>query len=96
LFGRGTPCPGNGAAEDAGPARSARGQATESCFVDHAHAQLLRLDVEALLRGEKIDKEKNPPKPREPGRRSSVPTSGTEAKPAGPGFGQEPTPQLGA
>ena len=60
------------------------------------HETLSREEIEALLRGEKIDKEKNPPKPREPGRRSSVPTSGTEAKPAGPGFGQEPTPQPGA
>ena len=59
------------------------------------HETLSREEIEALLRGEKIDKEKNPPRPREPGRRSSVPTSGSEARPA-PGFGQEPTPQPGA
>ena len=58
------------------------------------HETLSREEIEALLRGEKIDKEKNPPRPREPGRRSSVPTSGSEARPA-PGFGQEPTPQPG-
>ena len=61
------------------------------------HETLSREEIEALLRGEKIDKEKNPPRPREPGRRSSVPSSGSEAggRPA-PGFGQEPTPQPGA
>ena len=58
------------------------------------HETLSRDEIEALLRGEKIDKEKTPPKPREPGRRSSVPSSGSEA---GRGtFGQEPTPQPGA
>ena len=61
------------------------------------HETLSREEIEALLRGEKIDKEKNPPRPREPGRRSSVPTSGSEASGRGtPGFGQEPTPQPGA
>ena len=61
------------------------------------HETLSREEIEALLCGEKIDKEKNPPRPREPGRRSSVPTSGSEASGRGtPGFGQEPTPQPGA
>ena len=58
------------------------------------HETLSREEIEALLRGEKIDKEKNPPRPREPGRRSSVPPSGA---PAGrPPFGQDPAPQPGA
>ena len=56
------------------------------------HETLSRDEIEALLRGEKIDKEKTPPKPREPGRRSSVPSSGSERGT----FGQEPTPQPGA
>ncbi len=58
------------------------------------HETLSREEIETLLRGDKIDKEKNTPKPREPGKRSSVPSSGSEAR--GPGFGQEPTPQPGA
>ncbi len=61
------------------------------------HETLNREDIEALLRGEKIDREKNPPKPREPGRRTSVPTAGSESSGRGtPGFGQAPTPQPGA
>ncbi len=56
------------------------------------HETLSREEIEALLRGEKIDKsERTPPKPKEPGRRSSVPSTGHS-----PGFGQEPTPQPGA
>jgi len=58
------------------------------------HETLSREEIEALLRGEKIDKEKTPPRPREPGRRTSVPSSGTQA--GRPPFGQEPTPQPGA
>jgi cell division protease FtsH len=59
------------------------------------HETLSREEIEALLRGEKINKsERHPPK-KDPGRRSSVPTSGNEA-PRRPGFGQEPTPQPGA
>jgi cell division protease FtsH len=59
------------------------------------HETLSREEIEALLRGEKIDKERNAPKPREPGRRSSVPSSGAESSGGGRGFGQEPTPQPG-
>ncbi len=59
------------------------------------HETLSREEIEGLLRGEKIDKEKNPPRPREPGRRSSVPPSGVQAG-GRPPFGQEPTPQPGA
>ncbi len=59
------------------------------------HETLSRDEIEALLRGEKIDKtEKSPPKPRDPGRRSSVPSSGDSRRT--PPFGQEPTPQPGA
>ena len=59
------------------------------------HETLNRDEIEALLRGEKIDKtEKSPPKPRDPGRRSSVPSSGDSRRT--PPFGQEPTPQPGA
>ncbi len=59
------------------------------------HETLSREEIEALLRGEKINKsERHPPK-KDPGRRFSVPTSGNEA-PRRPGFGQEPTPQPGA
>ena len=59
------------------------------------HETLSREEIEALLRGEKINKsERHPPK-KDPGRRSSVPTSGNEA-PRRHGFGQEPTPQPGA
>jgi len=55
------------------------------------HETLSRDDIEALLRGETIDRsEKNPPKTRDPGRRSSVPSSGRT-----PPFGQQPTPQPG-
>ncbi len=58
------------------------------------HETLSRDEIETLLRGEKIDKsERSPPKPRDPGRRSSVPSSG---RPQTPPFGQEPTPQPGA
>ena len=60
------------------------------------HETLSRDEIEALLRGEKIDKsEKSPPKPRDPGRRASVPTSGAQGRQTPP-FGQEPTPQPGA
>ena len=58
------------------------------------HETLSREEIEALLRGEKIDKEKNTPKPREPGRRSSVPSTGAGDR--GAPFGPEPTPQPGA
>ena len=59
------------------------------------HETLSRDEIEALLRGEKIDKtERSPPKPRDPGRRSSVPSSGDNRR--APPFGQEPTPQPGA
>ena len=58
------------------------------------HETLSRDDIEALLRGETIDRsEKTPPKPRDSGRRTSVPSAGN--RPSSPGFGQEPTPQPG-
>jgi cell division protease FtsH len=60
------------------------------------HETLSRDEIETLLRGEKIDKsERSPPKPRDPGRRSSVPSSGSQGRQTPP-FGQEPTPQPGA
>jgi cell division protease FtsH len=60
------------------------------------HETLSRDEIETLLRGEKIDKsERSPPKPRDPGRRSSVPSSGDQGRRTPP-FGQEPTPQPGA
>lgn len=59
------------------------------------HETLSRDDIEALLRGETIDRsEKAAPKARDLGRRTSVPTSGASGRPT-PGFGQEPTPQPG-
>jgi cell division protease FtsH len=58
------------------------------------HETLSREEIEALLRGEKIDKD-SPPRPREPGRRSSVPSSGSETSGRGTPFGPEPTPQPG-
>lgn len=63
------------------------------------HETLSRAEIEALLRGESVDKtDKSPPKPREPGRRASVPTTetGEGDHKAGPsGFGPEPEPQGG-
>ena len=63
------------------------------------HETLSRAEIEALLRGESIDKtDKSPPQPREPGRRASVPTTDSEAdgRDAGSsGFGPEPEPQPG-
>jgi cell division protease FtsH len=63
------------------------------------HETLSRAEIEALLRGETIDKtDKSPPKPRERGRRASVPTTESEDgdQKAGPsGFGPEPEPQGG-
>jgi cell division protease FtsH len=60
------------------------------------HETLSRDEIEALLRGERIDKsEKAPPKSKDPGRRSSVPTSGESGR-RSPPFGHEPTPQPGA
>jgi len=58
------------------------------------HETLSRDEIEALLRGEKINKSERQPPKKDPGRRSSVPSSGSEAR--RPGFGQEPTPQPGA
>jgi len=59
------------------------------------HETLSRDEIEALLRGEKIDKsEKSQPKPKDPGRRSSVPSSGETGR-RSPPFGHEPTPQPG-
>ena len=61
------------------------------------HETLSRAEIEALLRGETIDKsDKLPPKPREPGRRASVPTTDPDAggrKPGPAGFGPTPEPQ---
>ncbi len=57
------------------------------------HETLTRAEIEALLRGESIDKsDKSPPKPREPGRRASVPTAG-ESKSGPSSFGPTPEPQ---
>ena len=60
------------------------------------HETLNRAEIDALLRDETIDRPERLPKPRDPGRRSSVPTAGsdTNRRPSG-GFGQEPTPQPG-
>ncbi len=58
------------------------------------HETLSREEIEALLRGETIDKSEKTPRPRDPGRRSSVPSSGDARR--NPPFGQEPTPQPGA
>jgi cell division protease FtsH len=58
------------------------------------HETLSRDEIEALLRGETIDKTEKAPRPRDPGRRSSVPSSGDARR--SPPFGQEPTPQPGA
>ncbi|MDX2224791.1 MAG: ATP-dependent zinc metalloprotease FtsH [Rhodospirillaceae bacterium] len=56
------------------------------------HETLSRADIDALLRGEEIDRsDKTPPKPREPGRRASVPTTGGGRR--SPGFGGEPAAQ---
>ncbi len=60
------------------------------------HETLSRDEIEALLRGEKVNKSERQPPKKDSGRRSSVPTSGAEATPPRPGFGQEPTPQPGA
>jgi cell division protease FtsH len=61
------------------------------------HETLSRDEIEALLRGEKIDKSERQPPRKDNGRRSSVPSSGSEATSGRrPGFGQEPTPQPGA
>ncbi|MGE4061761.1 MAG: ATP-dependent zinc metalloprotease FtsH [Rhodospirillaceae bacterium] len=59
------------------------------------HETLSRDEIEALLRGEKINKSERQPPKKDSGRRSSVPTSGSEATGRRPGFGQEPTPQPG-
>ena len=58
------------------------------------HETLSREEIEALLRGETIDKTEKQTRPRDPGRRSSVPSSGDARR--NPPFGQEPTPQPGA
>ncbi|MGE3475164.1 MAG: ATP-dependent zinc metalloprotease FtsH [Rhodospirillaceae bacterium] len=61
------------------------------------HETLSRDEIEALLRGEKINKSERQPPRKDNGRRSSVPSSGAEATGGRrPGFGQEPTPQPGA
>ena len=60
------------------------------------HETLSREEIDALLRGEKINKSERQPPRKDSGRRTSVPTSGTEATGRRPGFGQEPTPQPGA
>ncbi|MCA0201781.1 MAG: ATP-dependent zinc metalloprotease FtsH [Proteobacteria bacterium] len=61
------------------------------------HETLSRDEIEALLRGEKINKSERQPPRKDNGRRSSVPSSGSEATGGRrPGFGQEPTPQPGA
>ncbi len=60
------------------------------------HETLSRDEIEALLRGEKINKSERQPPKKDSGRRSSVPTAGAEAGNRRPGFGQEPTPQPGA
>ncbi len=55
------------------------------------HETLSREDIEVLLSGGKIDRsDKSQPKPREPGRRSSVPTAGAGGQRP---FGQTPSPQ---
>ena len=59
------------------------------------HETLSRDEIEALLRGEKINKSERQPPRKDSGRRSSVPSSGSEAGRSSPGFGQEPTPQPG-
>jgi cell division protease FtsH len=59
------------------------------------HETLSRDEIEALLRGETIDKTEKAPRPRDPGRRSSVPSSGTDTGRRPPRFG-EPKPQPGA
>jgi cell division protease FtsH len=58
------------------------------------HETLSRDEIEALLRGETIDKTEKAPRPRDPGRRTSVPSSGSDRRPPR-GYG-EPTPQPGA
>jgi cell division protease FtsH len=61
------------------------------------HETLSREEIEALLRGETIDKTEKAPRPRDPGRRSSVPTSGDTSRRTRGGFSsQEPKPQPGA
>ncbi|MCC6913682.1 MAG: ATP-dependent zinc metalloprotease FtsH [Rhodospirillaceae bacterium] len=61
------------------------------------HETLSRDEIEALLRGEKINKSERQPPRKDHGRRSSVPSAGSEATGGHrPGFGQEPTPQPGA
>ncbi|MDX2145322.1 MAG: ATP-dependent zinc metalloprotease FtsH [Rhodospirillaceae bacterium] len=58
------------------------------------HETLSRDDIETLFAGGKIDRsDKSAPKPREPGRRTSVPTAGSGGRT--PGFGQDPAPQPG-
>ena len=63
------------------------------------HETLSRTEIEALLRGETIDKsDKAPPKPRDSGRRASVPTTdpgSRERKPGSSGFGPTTEPQPG-
>ena len=57
------------------------------------HETLSRDDIETLIAGGKIDRtDKSAPKPRDPGRRSSVPSSGVGGHRA-PGFGQQPSTQ---
>ena len=64
------------------------------------HETLSRTEIEALLRGETIDKsDKSPPRPKDAGRRASVPTTdtnGSRERKSGPkGFGPTTEPQPG-